>query len=139
MPEAALTQAPAPAEPVRTDPPPRIVIQYPEPTVDGGRYPAKRCVGDIVDVAADVFRDGHDKLRAVVRYQPPGEREWREAPLAPVDAHMAGVRWAGAFPVDRMGRWRFTVEAWTDVFGTWRDELEHMLAGDHTDARAGIA
>ena len=28
--------------------PPRIVIQYPAPTVDAGRYPAKRIVGDTV-------------------------------------------------------------------------------------------
>jgi len=133
MPEAALTQAPAPTEPVRTDPPPRIVIQFPEPAVDGGRYPAKRCVGDVVDVSADVFRDGHDKLRAVVKYQPPGERDWHEAPLAPVDAHHAGVRWAGSFPVDRIGRWRYTVEAWTDVFATWRDELSRKLAAGQHD------
>jgi starch synthase (maltosyl-transferring) len=133
MPEAALTQAPAPTEPVRTDPPPRIVIQYPQPAVDTGRYPAKRCVGDVVDVSADVFRDGHDKLRAVVKHQAPGERDWTETPMLPVDAHLAGVRWAGSFPVDRTGRWRFTVEAWTDVFATWRDELERKLAAGQHD------
>ena len=48
-------------------PPTRIQIQYPTPSVDGGRYPAKRCAGDTVRVEADVFRDGHDLLRAVVR------------------------------------------------------------------------
>ena len=53
------------------DPPKRIEIQYPAPVVDGGRFPAKRCVGDGVDVFADVFRDGHDLLRAVVRYRCP--------------------------------------------------------------------
>src|ERR1700733_6842778 len=52
-------------------PPARIVIQYPQPAVDGGQYPAKRCVGDTVVVSADIFRDGHDILRAVVRYRPP--------------------------------------------------------------------
>ena len=51
-------------------PPPRILIQFPPPAVDGGRYPVKRCVGDRVDVSADIFRDGHDLLRAVVRYRP---------------------------------------------------------------------
>ncbi len=52
-----------------SSPPPRIVIQYPTPAVDGGRYAAKRCVGDTVEVEADIFRDGHDLLRAVVRYR----------------------------------------------------------------------
>ena len=49
-----------------------------------------------------------------------------------IDAHLDGVRWAGEFDVDRIGRWEYTVEAWTDVFGTWRDELERKIeAGQH--------
>ena len=77
-----------------------IEIQYPEPVVDGGRFPAKRCVGDSVAVSADIFRDGHDLLRAVVRYRGPGERRWREAELHRIDAQLDGVRWAGEFDVD---------------------------------------
>jgi starch synthase (maltosyl-transferring) len=116
----------------RSEPPTRIEIQYPAPAVDGGRYPAKRCVGDTVTVTADIFRDGHDKLRAVARYRGPGERRWREAVLRPVDEHLDGVRWEGEFQVDGAGRWQYTIEAWTDVFGTWRDELERkILAGQH--------
>ena len=113
-------------------PPPRIQIQYPEPVVDAGRYPAKRTVGDLVEVRADVFRDGHDKLRAVAVYRANGERKWREAELHPLDADINGVRWGGSFVVDRAGRWEFSIEAWTDVFATWRDELRRKLeAGQH--------
>jgi starch synthase (maltosyl-transferring) len=118
--------------PQSSEPPARIEIQYPAPAVDGGRYAAKRCVGDTVTVAADVFRDGHDKLRAVVRYRGPGDTAWQETPLRQIDNHLGGVRWAGEFPVDRQGHWDYTIEAWTDVFGTWRDELERkILAGQH--------
>ena len=114
-------------------PPPRIVIQYPTPAVDGGRYPAKRCVGDTVTVEADIFRDGHDILRAVVRHRAPGDADYHESEMRRIDAHLGGVRWAGSFHVDRQGRWEYTVEAWTDVFGTWRDELERKVAAqqDH--------
>jgi len=114
-------------------PPARIHIQYPQPTVDAGRYPAKRSVGDLVDVSADVFRDGHDKLRAVVRALAPGGTEWAEYELHPVDAHHNGVRWAGAFVVDRMGRWEWTVQAWTDLFATWRDELRRKIDAGQQD------
>jgi starch synthase (maltosyl-transferring) len=114
--------------PASGQPPKRIVIQYPAPSVDGGSFPAKRCAGDLVVVEADVFRDGHDKLRAVVRSRGPGERRWRESELEPIDAHLGGVRWGGEFTVDAIGRWLYTVEAWTDVFGTWRDELERKRA-----------
>jgi starch synthase (maltosyl-transferring) len=113
-------------------PPARIHIQYPQPVVDAGRYPAKRTVGEVVDVSCDVFRDGHDKLRAVALYRRAGTRKWAEAELHALDAHHNGVRWGGAFVVDRIGRWEFTIQAWTDVFATWRDELRRKLeAGQH--------
>ena len=121
-------KTPPPIEPA----PPRIVIQYPVPSVDGGRYAAKRCVGDHVRVEADVFRDGHDLLRAVVRYRAPETNSWRAAQMQRIDAHLDGVRWAGRFEVERGGRFQYTVEAWTDVFGTWREELARKLdAGQH--------
>jgi starch synthase (maltosyl-transferring) len=112
---------------------PRIVIQFPEPAVDGGRYPAKRCAGDTVVVSADIFRDGHDILRAVVRYRGPREADWRETEMSRTDADQGGVRWGGAFDVDRLGSWEYTVDAWTDVFGTWRDELERKVAAGQHD------
>jgi starch synthase (maltosyl-transferring) len=100
--------------------------------VDGGCYAAKRCAGDSVNVSADIFRDGHDKLRAVVRYRGPDSRRWSEAELRPIDAHVDGVRWAGEFMVDAKGRWEYSIQAWTDVFGTWRDELQRKVsAGQH--------
>jgi starch synthase (maltosyl-transferring) len=101
--------------------------------VDGGRYAAKRNVGDVVTVSADIFRDGHDLIRAVVRYRGPGERRWREALMHEVDAHLDGVRWAGEFEVDRAGGWQFDIQAWTDVFATWHDELERKIAAGQHD------
>jgi starch synthase (maltosyl-transferring) len=127
----ASREAPKPS-PKRAQPPTRIVIQYPSPSVDGGRYPAKRCVGDYVRVEADVFRDGHELLRVVVRYRGPGSPRWREAEMQLIDAHLAGVRWGGGFEVDHTGSYQYTIEAWTDAFGTWRDELQRKLtAGQH--------
>ena len=108
-------------------PPARIQIQKPAPAVDAGRYPAKRCVGDTVEVSADVLRDGHDLLRAAVRYRAPDSSEWHEAPMRALDAAVQGVRWAGSFDVDRCGRWEIDIEAWTDVFATWRDELRRKV------------
>ena len=110
----------------------RIVIQYPTPSVDDGRYAAKRCAGDTVHVEADIFRDGHDALRAVIRHRGPAGGRWRETKLERIDAHLGGVRWAGSFVVEQAGRYEYTIQAWTDVFGTWRDELERKLtAGQH--------
>ena len=118
------------------------MIQLPSPAVDDGRYPAKRCVGDRVTVQADVFRDGHDLIRATVRYLGPGDEEWREAELRPLDAEIGGVRWSGEFEVDRTGRWLYTIESWTDLFGTWRDELARKVrappTSDDSDRRRAL-
>jgi starch synthase (maltosyl-transferring) len=114
--------------------PSRIVIQFPAPAVDLGQYAVKRCVGDTIDVSVDAFRDGHDMLRAVVKYRRAdgSNRRWRESELHRVDAAEGGVRWAGRFDVDAPGRWQYTFEAWTDRFGTWRDELRRKVeAGQH--------
>jgi starch synthase (maltosyl-transferring) len=119
--------------------PNRITIQYPSPAVDGGHSPARRCVGDRVVVEADISGDGHDLLRAVVLYHPAQtsrphrERSlWREAEMRPIDVRPDGVRWAGSFVVDQAGTWTYTIEAWTDVFATWREELARKVqAGQH--------
>jgi starch synthase (maltosyl-transferring) len=117
-------------------PPDRIVIQYPQPSLDGGRYAVKRCVGDPIHVSADIFRDGHELLRAAVRYRRKGRGKangWREASLQPIDAQVDGVRWTGGFEVDAVGDWEYEIHAWVDRFGTWRDELSRKLAAGQTD------
>ncbi|MGH2798059.1 MAG: alpha-1,4-glucan--maltose-1-phosphate maltosyltransferase [Thermoleophilaceae bacterium] len=119
--------------------PPRIQILNPAPMIDCGRFPAKRTVGEWVQASADVFRDGHEILRAAVRYRGPGDEEWGEVPMRWIDREVDGDRWAGAFEVDRVGRWEFTVEAWSDLFATWRDELRRKLEGGQHDLRGELS
>src|SRR5919197_540383 len=111
----------------KAHPPSRIRIEHAAPTVDGGRWPVKRTVGDTVNVSADIFRDGHEVLRAVVRWRGPDDKGWREAPLTAVDAHHDGVRWEGAFAVEAPGRTKWTIQAWVDLFAGWRDELARKV------------
>src|SRR5690606_5673384 len=80
-------------------PPPRIVISDPSPLVDCGRHPAKAVVGDRVEVGATIVRDGHEVLRAAVRYKGPGDKNWSESPLEWIRPTHGGNRWAGGFPV----------------------------------------
>ena len=57
----------------------RVVIEAVTPSVDDGRFAAKRIVGDRVTVEADVFGDGHDHVscgRGGWRY-PAGPRRRR--------------------------------------------------------------
>jgi starch synthase (maltosyl-transferring) len=121
----------------RSEPPRRIRIAKPAPMLDAGRYAPKRCVGDVVAVSADIFRDGHEKLRAVVKYKAPGGRRWLEAEMRAVDAHISGVRWAAEFEVTTTGSWQYTIEAWTDRWATWHDELRRKVEADLDEDLSG--
>lgn len=98
---------------------PRIAIEKITPNVDGGRFPVKRVVGDIVTVEADIFADGHDVLAAALLYRAQDEGRWREARMALVE----NDRWRANFPLDRNGRYEFWVEAWKNPFAVYRYEL----------------
>lgn len=99
---------------------PRVVIEAVEPTVDGGRFPAKRIVGQPVTVIADIFMDGHEVLAARLAYRAQDEKSWREVAMTPVnnDIH------AATFTPTRVGRYEFRIEAWHDRFGSYHHELE---------------
>ena len=107
----------------------RIQIQRIWPMVDCRRYPVKRSLGDRLDVWADVFADGHDVLRAVVRYKSPTARRWCEAPMEP----MGNDRWHGSFEVDQLGRWQYTITAWIDRWASWQWELKRKLEAGQKD------
>jgi starch synthase (maltosyl-transferring) len=118
--------------PTRTSP--RIQIQGIEPQVDCGRYPAKQTVGDVVEVSATVFRDGHEVLGAAVSRRLRGTRRWVEVPME----ELGNDRWRGTFVVDRCGRWEFRVEAWVDRIASFRDELRRRVEGGQTDLTAEL-
>jgi starch synthase (maltosyl-transferring) len=94
----------------------RILIEDVYPELNAGRFPVKRIVGDTLAVWADIFRDGHDRLTAVVLYRPASTTEWRETPMLLHD----NDRWVGHVPLVENSRHFYTIEAWTDRFGSWR-------------------
>ncbi|MBA3889667.1 MAG: alpha-1,4-glucan--maltose-1-phosphate maltosyltransferase [Gemmatimonadaceae bacterium] len=101
-----------------------VAIECVTPELDAGRFPVKRLVGDRVEVGADIFKEGHDQLAAQVLYRGPGDTEWHAAPMA---FDFEQDRWFGEFIVDEIGAWTYTVEAWTDAFGTWRSGLRKKV------------
>ena len=46
-----------------------LIIQDVTPCVDNGLHPVKRLAGEPLDVEATVFRDGHDRIRVLVRWK----------------------------------------------------------------------
>ena len=105
----------------------RLVIECVTPELDAGRYPVKRIVGDLVEIGADIYKDGHELLAGHVRYRVPNDSGWRFTSLTYVPDD---DRWYATLPLDRMGRWEFTVEAWTDLFGSWRSDLGKKVTAE---------
>ncbi|MGH7348578.1 MAG: maltotransferase domain-containing protein, partial [Candidatus Rokuibacteriota bacterium] len=106
-----------------------IAIEHVRPAVDDGRYPVKRVVGDTFTVTADIFKEGHDLLAASILHRAADGADWRETALRPVD----NDGWAGSFPLESNARYRYTVSAWTDGFGSWVEEMRRRLAGGQAD------
>lgn len=94
----------------------RVVIENISPQVDGGRFPVKRVLGDAVVVEADVFADGHDKIRCVLLHRPSGETRWQEAPMTA----LGNDRWRASFVPRDIGPYLYTVKAWLEPLLEWQ-------------------
>jgi starch synthase (maltosyl-transferring) len=104
----------------------RVVIEGITPQVDGGRFPAKRTVGDQVRVEADIFTDGHDAIAASLLARREGSSAWTEIPMQP----LVNDRWFATFRVGELGRYGFKVQGWVDHFETWRRDLLKRITAE---------
>ena len=98
---------------------PTAVIENIRPLLDGGRYPIKRVVGEDLIVEADVFKDGHDVVAAMLKWRVLGEPRWHESAMT----HVGNDRWEGICSLNHNAVYEYTVEAWTDTFRGWQHEF----------------
>lgn len=98
---------------------PRLAIENIMPTVDAGRFPAKRIVGETIVVEADLFGDGHDPISAALFWRAADEAQWAEVPMRKGE----NDRWQAAFTPRRVGRHEFAVETWRNPFQIFRYEF----------------
>ncbi len=103
----------------------RIPVAKVWPVIEGGAYPAKAAVGELIPIRAKVFREGHDAVNASVILTSPDGVETRVdmTPTEPrgLDGWEAWVR------PDAEGAWTFRVEGWSDPWGTWHHNAEAKL------------
>ena len=106
------------------------MIENIKPEIDGGRYAAKRVVGDTVRITAVIYSDGHDHVAARLLYRRDHEPAWRYAAFR----ELGNDIWAADFVADAIGPWRYTVQAWVDHFGTWVHDLHKRIDAQGTAA-----
>ncbi len=115
-----------------------IVIEGIEPAVDGGRYPVKRIVGEPCVVEADIFRDGHQVIRAALKYRRKSDESFAESTMLPFE----NDRWRGEFIPRENARYIYTIEAWTDRFASWLVDFRKKVAAGRevgSDLLEGVA
>lgn len=93
---------------------PRVIIDNTSPAVDGGRFAAKRVVGETIVVETDAFTDGHDVIGVELCWKAADEKDWRRVPMT----SLGNDRWQASFTPARVGRHVMTIEAWRDDYAT---------------------
>jgi starch synthase (maltosyl-transferring) len=103
----------------------RIPVRGVSPVIEGGVYPAKAVVGELIPIRAKVFREGHDAVNAsVILTDPVGVEHRRD--LTPIEPRGLDP-WETWVRLDQPGRWQFRVEGWSDPWATWLHNAEVKL------------
>jgi starch synthase (maltosyl-transferring) len=101
----------------------RVIIESVTPSVDGGRFPAKRVLGDVVAVEAACFADGHDVVACRLEWRRTGDASWQDVPMQP----LINDRWQASFTADAIGAWEYAVTAWVDPFQSWQHDFARRV------------
>ena len=103
----------------------RIPVSAVSPVIEGGAYPAKAVVGELIPIRARVFREGHDAANASVILTAPDGREQR-VDMTPIEPRGLDP-WEAWVRLDTEGAWTFRVEGWSDPWETWLHNAEAKL------------
>jgi starch synthase (maltosyl-transferring) len=113
---------------------PTVIIENVEPCLDGGRYPIKRVIGQVLKVSADIFKDGHDQLSAVLKWRKVNDPDWNKTPMR----QMENDRWEGVCHFMENTLHEYTIEAWEDHFKSWQVEYGKKYGAGNTQLQTEV-
>ena len=113
---------------------PTVVIKNMEPSIDGGRYPVKRIVGQQFKVSADVSKDGHDQLGVLLKWRKIGKPDCYQTLMAQTENN----RWEATCHFIETAQHEYTVEAWEDTFKSWQVEYAKKYKAGNLDLRGEL-
>jgi starch synthase (maltosyl-transferring) len=105
-----------------------IIIENISPEIDGGLFAAKIVTGESLKISADIYKDGHERLGAAVRWTPWNRVDWHEAPMK----FVGNDRWEASVTFSENNRFYYTVVAWMDPLATWLDHVKKKAGVDLT-------
>lgn len=95
------------------------------PEVDGGKYPVKAFVSEVIEFGCVAFREGHDKLAVELVLTSPSGKTSRHR-MHPGQPGMD--QWLFKTQLNEQGFYRFQFSAWDDEYGTWEYNTRVKLA-----------
>ena len=103
----------------------RLPITKVTPVVDGGRWPAKAFVTEVIPFSAVVFREGHDSLGAELLLTSPTAKTsvHRMTPGAP-----GTDSWHTIAQLSEQGKYTFQIRAFGDDYDTWHHNASVKIA-----------
>lgn len=109
----------------------RIPIASLKPEVDGGRYPAKAYLGEVIPFGATVFREGHDVVGAeLILQSPTGKKTIRRLR----ESFPGSDFFETQFLIDEIGTWSYQILGFGDDFQSWLHAATVKIAmGQDTD------
>lgn len=96
------------------------------PVIDHGAYPAKAVVGEALPVRATIFREGHDAVGGSVVLSS-GDGRTKVVDMTQIEPVGLDI-WQAWIRLDAEGDWTFHIEAYSDVWRTWRHNAEVKFA-----------
>jgi starch synthase (maltosyl-transferring) len=93
------------------------------PNVDGGDFALKRVQGESLRVRADILKEGHDQIRANLVVKAPDGTESKHE----MSYDYNNDEWHADVTFDQIGRYTYSVESFTDHFGTWAEGLARKV------------
>ena len=103
----------------------RLPILNVSPTVEGGRWPAKAYIGEVIPFGASVFREGHDSLGVELLLTSPAGKTLvhRMNPGNP-----GSDLWNTKVRIQELGTYTFQIRAFADDYETWHHNATIKIA-----------
>jgi starch synthase (maltosyl-transferring) len=116
--------------------PATVVIENVRPFDSQSRNPLKRIQGEPFVVEADIFKDGHDLIRALLKWRLSGTVAWNFVAMHPIPN--GNDTWTGECIFLEPGSFEVTIEATRDAFLSWQHEFDVKVRASQDSLQSEI-
>jgi starch synthase (maltosyl-transferring) len=102
----------------------RVVIDHISPSIDGGRNPFKRVLGDWIPFTVHAFADSHDLLQVELRIRKAGTKDWQVLPMQP----LGNDEFEATYRSDTIGLFEYEIAGVVDHYGSWYEGFQKKHA-----------